>query len=368
MLKAYKYRIYPNTEQVLFFAKSFGCVRFIYNKMLHDRKESYEHYRANGGEKPKAPTPASYKGEFPFLKEVDSLSLANAQLNLNTAFKNFFREPSVGFPKFKSKKSNHFSYTTNNQGGTVSLSDRYLRLPKLKSLVRIKRHRGFQGLIKSVTISKTPSGKYFASLLVETEAIVPFPQSNTTVGLDLGIKDFCVASDGQVYANPKHLKKSEARLKKLQKDLSRKQKGSVNRNKARLRVAKLHERIANQRKDFLHKLSTKLIRENQSIVVESLKVKDMLQNKQLAKEISDASWSLFIGMLQYKSNWYHRNLLTADTYYASSQLCHVCGYKNTEVKDLSVRRWTCPKCHTKHDRDYNASKNLEAMASKAIAI
>lgn len=362
MLKAYKYRIYPTAEQEVFFAKTFGCVRFVYNKMLHDRQVAYKEYKDNA-KKISYPTPASYKAEFEFLKEVDSLALANAQLNLSSAYKNFFRDKSVGFPKYKSKKTNHRSYTTNNQKGTVALSDRYLKIPKLKSLVRIKKHRDFEGLIKSVTISQTPSGKYYASLLIDTDTATTFPEpKNKQIGLDLGLKDFCIASDGQVYANPKHLRKAEARLRKLQKDLSRKQKGSRNRQKSRLKVAKLYEKIANQRRDFLHKLSIKLISENQTIVIEDLKVKNMLQNDKLAKAISEASWFEFRRMLTYKADWYLRNIIVALQHFASSQLCSVCHYKNPQVKDLKVREWTCPKCGTRHNRDENASKNLEALA------
>lgn len=352
MLKAYKYRIYPDAEQMQFFAKCFGCVRFVYNRMLSDR---IEHYNLTG--KSLNNTPAQYKSEFTWLKEVDSLALANAQMNLNTAYRNFFRDKSNGFPKFKSKKNNNFSYTTNNQKGTVYIENGYIKLPKLKSPVKIRQHRSFEGVIKSCTISKAPSGKYHISILVETE-IQKLPASDMRVGIDVGIKDFAVLSNGEAYKNPKHLRKSEKRLAKLQRDLSRKQIGSSNRNKARIKVAKLHEKIANQRMDFLHKKSTEIIRKNQAIVIEDLKVKNLMKNHNLAKSIAEVSWSRFREMLDYKSRWYGRELIIAPPDYPSSQLCSDCGNRSSQTKDLACRVYICPECGLEIDRDYNASLNL----------
>ena len=352
MLKAYKYRIYPDAEQMQFFAKCFGCVRFVYNRMLSDR---IEHYNLTG--KSLNNTPAQYKSEFTWLKEVDSLALANAQMNLNTAYRNFFRDKSTGFPKFKSKKNNNFSYTTNNQKGTVYIENGCIKLPKLKSPVKIRQHRSFEGVIKSCTISKAPSGKYHISILVETE-IQKLPASDMRVGIDVGIKDFAVLSNGEAYKNPKHLRKSEKRLAKLQRDLSRKQIGSSNRNKARIKVAKLHEKIANQRMDFLHKKSTEIIRKNQAIVIEDLKVKNLMKNHNLAKSIAEVSWSRFREMLDYKSRWYGRELIIAPPDYPSSQLCSDCGNRSSQTKDLACRVYVCPECGLEIDRDYNASLNL----------
>ena len=355
--KAYKYRIYPNTEQKVFFAKCFGCVRFFYNKSLTDMNEIY---KSTG--KFKNITPASYKEDYSFLKEVDSLALSNAQLNRNTAFKSFFNHRTA-FPKFKSKRNDQ-SYTTNNQG-SVKMSDnhRYISIPKC-SRIRIKMHRYFEGTVKSITVSRTTDNKYYISLLVETN-VEPLKESNTSIGLDLGIKDLIVDSNGKKYKNHKYLTKSENKLAKEQRKLSHMEKGSSNRNKQRIKVARIHRRIYNQRNDYLHKLSKKIIDENQIICIEDLKVKDMMSDSKLARNISDVSWSRFVSMLIYKADWYGRKVVKVPSTYPSSQLCHACGYKNSLTKDLAIRKWTCPKCGSIHDRDINAAKNI---LSKGIEI
>ena len=366
-LKAYKFRIYPTEEQEIFFAKTFGCVRKVYNLMLNDRKKAYEEVKNDPSKKMTFPTPAKYKKEFPFLKEVDSLALANAQLHLDKAYKNFFRDKSVGFPRFKSKKNPVQSYTTNNQNGTVALIDnKFIKVPKLKSLIRIKLHRQPKGIIKSATISRHASGKYYISLLCKEE-ISELPKTNSAIGIDLGITDFAILSDGQKIDNNKFTSKMEKKLKREQRKLSRrallaKNKGiplseAKNYQKQKRKVARLHEKVMNQRTDFLNKLSTEIIKNHDIICIEDLNVKGMLRNHKLARSISDVSWSSFVAKLQYKADWYGREIIKVDTWFPSSQICSECGHKDGK-KSLDIREWTCPICHTHHDRDINASINI----------
>ncbi|MEQ3466990.1 IS200/IS605 family element RNA-guided endonuclease TnpB [Enterococcus cecorum] len=366
-LKAYKFRIYPTEEQEIFFAKTFGCVRKVYNLMLNDRKKAYEEVKNDPSKKMTFPTPAKYKKEFPFLKEVDSLALANAQLNLDKAYKNFFRNKSVGFPRFKSKKNPVQSYTTNNQNGTVALIDnKFIKVPKLKSLIRIKLHRQPKGRIKSATISRRASGKYYISLLYKEE-INELPKTNSAIGIDLGITDFAILSDGQKIDNNRFTSKMEKKLKREQRKLSKrallaKNKGiplseAKNYQKQKRKVARLHEKVMNQRTDFLNKLSTEIIKNHDIICIEDLNVKGMLRNHKLARSISDVSWSSFVAKLQYKADWYGREIIKVDQWFPSSQICSECGHKDGK-KSLDIREWTCPICDTHHDRDINASINI----------
>jgi putative transposase len=357
-LKAYKYRIYPSDAQALFFAKTFGCCRFVWNKMLEEKLRVYEKEK-------RIPRiiPAKYKKEFQFLNEVDGLALCNVQLQLEKAFRDHFKNRKYfKAPKFKKKKDKQ-SYTTNNTHNSirVDFEKGLLYLPKLREGVKIELHRKFEGKIKSVTISKTPDGKYYASILVETEDPrnkVVEPKSGAC-GIDLGLEHFAtVTNDFGTYKveHPKYLHKGEERLKRLQKYLSRKQKGSKNYEKARLRLARQHAYIANARNDFLHKLSKAIIDENQVVVVEDINVKGLLQSR-LAKSISDSGWSEFLKLIKYKAEWYGRTFIQVDRFFPSSKLCHRCGYKNEDLA-LHDRTWCCPACGTTHDRDVNASKNL----------
>ena len=363
MLKSYKFRLYPNKAQQEYFMKTFGCVRFVYNKMLEDRIRLHEESKLNLDAKYKLPTPASYKSEFPFLKEIDSMSLCNAQMDLNKAFNNFFRDKLVGFPRFKSKHSSRFSYTTNNQNGSVRIENCKLRLPKI-GLIRFKQHRKPSGIIKSATISMTKTGKFFASIMTEKEDVILVPSKNK-IGIDLGLEHFAIMTNDDMVSekidNPRFLRKSEEKVKKAQRALSRKKIGSKNREKAKLILAKKHEKIANQRKDFLHKLSKRIVDENQVIVVETLKSKNMMKNRRLAKSIGDVSWYEFVRQLHYKCAFYGRTLIKADQWFASTQICSSCGV-NDGKKATNIREWTCTNCGTHHDRDINASINLLMLA------
>lgn len=367
MLKAYKYRIYPNKEQEMQIAKTFGCCRFVYNQTLAYRKDKYEQERkfvsktdcnnyCNRG----------LKKMYEWLKEVDKFALTNAIYNMDSAYQKFFKEH-AGYPKFKSKHDNHKSYTTNFTNGNilVDFENRKIKLPKLGK-VKAKLHRGFAGQIKSATVSQVPSGKYYASVLVETEH-EKMPNTTEKIGLDLGIKELCITSDGKKYENPKILRKYEKKLVKLQRQLSHKEKRSKNYHKTKKQIALCHEKITNTRKDYLHKISHEIVSENQVIVSEKLQIKNMIKNHHLAKSISDVSWYELTRQLEYKSKWNDREYVKIDAFYASSQLCSACGYQNTETKDLSVREWICPNCGVKHDRDINAAKNILAEGLRQLS-
>ena len=367
MLKAYKYRIYPNNEQKIQIAKTFGCCRFVYNQTLAYRKEAYEKEK-----KCVSKTDCNnycnreLKKEYEWLKEVDKFALTNAIYNMDAAFQKFFREH-AGYPKFKRKHNNHKSYTTNFTNGDIAadFEDGKIKLPKLKQ-VKAKLHREFEGQIKSATVSQVPSGKYYVSILVETQQ-EELPHTDKNTGLDLGVKDLCITSDGEKYKNPKTIRKYEKKLAKLQRKLSHKEKRSRNYYKTKKKIALCHEKITNTRKDYLHRVSHGIISENQVIVSENLQIKNMVKNHHMAKSISDVSWHELTRQLEYKAKWNGREYIKRDTFYASSQMCSACGYKNIATKDLSVREWICPVCGAKHDRDVNAAKNILAEGLRRIA-
>lgn len=362
MLKAYKYRIYPNKKQEELIQKTFGCVRFVYNKCLVYKIDKYKNENISlsridcNNYKNRV-----LKKEYEWLKEVDKFALDNAVINMDNAYQKFFKEY-AGFPKFKSKHNNKKSYTTNcvktTAGGSIRIDfiKNKILLPKFK-WVKAKLHKKFDGKIKSATISQVPSGKYFVSIFVETEHI-PMESTGCMIGIDLGIKDLLITSDGEKFDNIRTTKKYEKKLAKEQRKLSHKQKGSKNWNKQRIKVARVHEKIKNTRIDNLHKISHKLISENQVIVSEDLAVSNMVKNHNLAKAVSDCGWYELTRQLQYKAEWNNRQYIKIGRFVKSSQTCNVCGYINSKTKDLSVREWTCPECGTVHDRDINAAINI----------
>lgn len=333
----------------------------MFNRYLAKRIEAYQTEKQSINYNACSADLTLLKKELEWLKEVDSVALQSSLKDLDMAYQNFFRRvkkgEKAGFPHFKSKKDTRKSYKTKQNNNAISLLSKNIKLPKL-GLVKCKVSKQIEGRILSATVSQNPSGKYFVSVCCTDVEMKPFKLTGTVVGIDLGIKDFAITSDKEIVSNPKYLHKSEKKLAKLQKQLSRKTIGSNNRNKARIKVARQHERITNQRQDFLHKLSTKLIREYDVICLEDLQVKNMVKNHKLAKAISDVSWSELTRQLQYKADWYGRYIQKIDRFFPSSQTCSVCGHINKGTKDLAVREWDCPNCGTSHDRDINAAINI----------
>jgi len=361
MLQAYKYRMYPTQTQIPLLMSHIHACRFVYNHSLEQQIRAYE----QNGKRLSCfdlnnQLPA-LKMEYPWLADVNSQSLQYANQNLDNAFTRFFREKK-GFPKFKSKKNPVQSFQV-PQHYRVDFESNRVKLPKIGD-VKTVIHRTFVGKMKYATVSVTSTGKWFISILVDDERVEPTPvpfASETTIGIDVGLKDFATFSTGEKVANSRYLKDSLQRLKVLQRRVSRKVKGSKNRQKAIRKLAQYHEKVANQRNDFLHKLSFRVVSENQAVAVESLNVAGMQKNHKLAQSISDVSWSVFFTMLDYKCRKYGKTLLTIGRFDPSSKMCNYCGYIHRDLK-LSDREWTCPDCGTHHDRDVNAAINIKKFA------
>ena len=362
MLKSYKYKIKPNEEQKVLLNKHFGSIRFVYNYFLNERKFEYENNKQtlNYNDNSAALTKLKKQDDFKWLKEINSQSLQHSLKSLDDAYNSFFKKR-TGFPKFKSKHTkNSFKVPQ-----FVKVIDSKLIIPKIKDPIKIIQDRKFKGEIRQCTLSKTPTNEFFVSILVETDH-KKFEKTGNQVGIDLGIKDFVITSDGYKYKNNRYTKTYAKKLKENQKKLSKKVRGSINYNKQKLKVATIHKKITNSRMDNLHKVSTELVKKYDTIFLEDLNIKGMIKNNKLAKHISDASWGKLISMLEYKANWNDKEIIKIDRFFPSSKQCSCCGWVNQNL-DLSIREWTCPSCKTNLDRDLNASKNILKEGIKIIS-
>ena len=367
--RAIKYRIKPNKAQEQLLQQTFGCVRLVYNHYLGDRKDAYDNNGTSLNYYDNANDLKRLKNELPFLKDVDSISLQQCLRHLDTAYKNFFRDKKVGFPRFKSKKNNHKSYSTVCVNGNISIESKHIKLPKIGK-VKMVCHRPVPDdwKLKSVTVSQEPDGKYYVSVLFEyVTSIVEVP-SKTSLGLDYSMSSLYVDSDGNSCGYPKFYKQALDRLAREQRKLSKMEKGSNNYYKQRKKVARLHKHISNQRKDFLHKQSTEIANRVDTVCIENLDMKKMSQEYNFGKTISDNGWGLFTNYLEYKLRDRGKHYVKIDKFYPSSQICHCCGFKNEEIKDFAIRKWTCPKCKNEHDRDVNAAINIRNEGIKYLSI
>lgn len=369
---AYRFRLYPNAGQENLIQRTFCCCRFAYNYFLDRRKQVYDAEQKTLGYAACSKELTALKPTYPWLYEVDSTALQSSLRDLDRAYQTFFSNVKknvkpYGYPQFKKKHDHRESYTTKNNGTNIRiLDDKHMQIPKLGS-VKCAISKEVRGRILSAAISQTPSGKYYVSVCCTDVEIPQLPLTGKAVGIDLGIETLATTSEGITYENPKYLRQASKRLKRLQRSMSRKTKDSKNRNKARIKADSLQEKISNRRLDYLHKLTTSLVRDYDVICIEDLNVKQMSKTHQIAKHLSDVSFGEFRRQLEYKADWYGKRIVHIDRYFPSSQLCADCGYQNTEVKNIAIRQWVCPQCGAVHNRDHNAARNILAEGLKQLA-